>query len=330
MTVLLSFLPVLLFLGGLFLIDSFKLIRVWWLLLCLGWGMVAAVISLVVNNAVIEISGAGFEVSTRYVAPVTEELFKFVVIILMVQFRKIGFMIDAAIYGFAVGAGFALAENAWYWQTVSHFHVVIAIVRGLGTALMHGGTVSIAAVIVAAWVQRDFPILKAAAVAFLAAVVIHSGFNHFLLNPLIQSLLIIVLLPLVFYLVFLRSTQRMQQWLEVAFSSEITMLGMIRQGSFSNSRPGKYLMLLKEHFQPSVLIDMYCFLGLYLELSIKAKRNLLLKENGFAAIIEPDIQEKLAEFRQLRKNIGRAGEMALHPLVRMRQRDLWQFNQLEE
>jgi hypothetical protein len=77
------------------------------------------------------------------------------------------------------------------------------------------------------------------------------------------------------------------------------------------------------------LLDIYCFFSLYLELSIKAKRNLMLRENGFPVIPEPDIKDKLKELYQLKKQIGQAGELALLPLVRMRHRELWELSQLE-
>ena len=49
-------------------------------------------------------------------------------------------MIDAAIYGFAVGAGFAFIENIYYLHSLEHHKIVVWIIRGLGTAVMHGGT----------------------------------------------------------------------------------------------------------------------------------------------------------------------------------------------
>ena len=73
---------------------------------------------------------------------------------------------------------------------------------------------------------------------------------------------------------------------------------------------------------------MYCYIALYLELSIKAKRNLMLKENDFPIIVEDDLQPKLKELAQLRKQIGKIGELAISPLIRMNYRNLWKLNQL--
>jgi protease PrsW len=330
MVAIFGFVPVLLFLALLFLLDSFKLVKPRLLVLCLLYGIAATGLSYFINTWIVISTGMGFENLSRYAAPVTEEFLKVLVIFYLVAVRQVGFMVDAAIYGFAVGTGFALAENTWYyWNLGTDFNVLLAIIRGFGTALMHGGTMSICAIILIEGIQRNRAAWKAGGIGLLAAMLLHSLFNHFLLNPLMQTMLIIIILPLLLYLVFMHSTRHLQQWLEVAFSSEVDMLRMIRQGQFRNTRAGQYLASLKEHFEPQVLVDIYCFLSLYLELSIKTKRNLMLKENGFPVILESDIPSKLTEFKQVRKQIGIAGEMALYPLVRMRQRELWELNQLE-
>lgn len=325
-----GFFPVLLFLLCLFLLDSFKLVSVKWLVITLLWGVASAVIAFFLNTTAVDAFGLEQDTLTRYVAPVIEELIKASLILVMVARRQIGFMIDAAIYGFAVGTGFALAENLWYYiQLGDDFHMLLAVIRGFGTAIMHGGVVAIAAIILTEGVQRNHKVAVAGATGIIIAIVLHSAFNHFIFNPLLMTLLIIVLLPLIFYAVFIYTIKHLQDWLEVEFSNEVDMLSMMRKGQFRDTRAGQYLATLKEHFPPETMVDMYWFFSLYLELSIKAKRNLLLKESGFPAMKEPDIKEKLAELKTLRKQIGKAGEMALLPLVRMSHRELWELNQLE-
>ncbi len=330
MAVVFGFLPVLLFLFYLFLLDSFKLVRPHLLIWCLVYGIFAAGMSYVGNTFIANTAGVRFETLARYVAPLVEEVFKALLIIFLMIRRQIGFMVDAAIYGFAVGTGFALAENTWYYLHLGpDFNVLLAIVRGFGTALMHSGTISIFGIMLIEGVQSGKSFRRSSITGLLVAIILHSLFNHFFLHPMMQTMLIILILPLVFYIVFLKSNKHLQQWLEVGFSNEVDMLRMIRQGQFRNTRAGQYLASLKEYYEPKVLLDIYCFFSLYLELSIKAKRNLMLRENGFPVIPEPDIKDKLKELYQLKKQIGQAGELALLPLVRMRHRDLWELNQLE-
>jgi protease PrsW len=330
MSLIFGLLPVLLFLICLFLLDSFKLVKVHLLLLCLLWGILSAGISYYTNIFLSGHFSLSFESLSRYFAPLIEELLKFLILLLLVRKKQIGFMIDAAIYGFAIGTGFALIENLYYFiQLGDGFHPMLAIVRGFGTAIMHGGTVSICAIIIIEGVHRYNNILRAAIPGILTAIFIHGIFNQFILNPMFQTLLILTLLPLAFYFVLAHNTKQMQSWLELEFSNEVDMLRMIRVGKFRDTKAGNYLASLRQHFPPDVVVDMYCLSSLFLELSIKAKRNIMLRENGFPPIIEPDINDKLKEMKQLRKQIGKAGELALQPLVGISYKELWKLNQFQ-
>ncbi|NCC73170.1 MAG: PrsW family intramembrane metalloprotease [Sphingobacteriia bacterium] len=331
MSLIFGFFPVVLFLACLFLLDSFKLVKSRILVSCLVWGVISAGISYLINTRISSALRIDFETFSRWIAPVVEELIKLMLMLVLVKRRQIGFIIDAAIYGFAIGTGFALAENIYYLINLSvGFDAALAIVRGFGTAIMHGGTVALFGMMLIEGVRRSHHLFVSSLPGLVFAISLHSAFNQFMLNPLLQTLLIITILPATFVIVFNQSTKNLQHWLEVEFSNEVEMLRMIRAGRFTTTKSGTYLSTLKNHFSPEVLVDMYCFISLYMELSIKAKRNLMLRETGFSIIIEPDINEKLTELKLLRKNIGKSGEMALLPLVRMSYRELWKLNQLKK
>jgi len=323
-----SLLPVFLFLISLFLFDSFKLVRKNILLICLIWGIAAAGIAYFLNTALSK--SIDHQTFTRYLAPFIEESLKAILVLLLVLKRKIGFTIDAAIYGFASGAGFALAENIVYMvQLGSGSAMVIWIIRGFGTAVMHGGCTALMAMLLIAGIQREKSVIVAFIPGLLSAILLHSAFNHFMLNPYLQTALIIIILPVVFSIVFSRSANMLQNWLELEFSNEVEILSMIRKGQLLQTKSGAYLASLKKHFAPEIILDLYCYVSLYIELSIKAKSNLMLRENDFPIIEDQDISEKLQELKQLRRQIGKMGEIAIKPLVRMNYRELWKLNQLK-
>lgn len=329
MEIVFSLLPVLVFLVSLFLLDSFKLVSGKMLILCLIWGIIAALLSYHINTFLTHFYNISFITFSRYMAPLIEELMKIVVVIILLSQKKIGFTIDAAIYGFAAGTGFALAENVVYLIELGNESGIITwILRGFGTALMHGGASALFAMLLLLGIQRDKPIFLAAIPGLIASYMLHSLFNHFLLNPYLQTLMIALILPIVFTIIFNQSARLIQNWLEFEFSSEVELLRMIRQGTLSKTKAGNYLLSLKNYFNPETILDLYCYISLYLELSIKAKRNLMLKENGFPIIAEPDIIQKLDEMKQLRKQIGKMGAIAMQPLVRMKYREIWKLNQL--
>ncbi len=325
-----SFLPVLIFLLFLFLLDSFRLVRVPILVACLAWGLICTAAAWLLNNWILGVTNLSDATFSRYIAPITEEILKAALLVALIARRKVGFLIDAAIYGFAAGAGFSLAENIWYLAGSSpEMSPINWIIRGFGTALMHGGSTSVLAMILISSMNRSGKLWLAVWPALIAAMIIHSGYNHFPLDPLMQTLLIIAVLPVVFMMAFRYGNRKMHDWLEMELSSEIDVINMIRKGEFGTTRPGTYLLSIRERFSPETIVDMYCYLSLFLELSVIAKRNMMLRENGFQVVPEPGLDEKLAELASLRRQIGRTGEMALSPLLRMDYRNLWKINQLK-
>ncbi|MBU1369570.1 MAG: PrsW family intramembrane metalloprotease [Bacteroidetes bacterium] len=330
MEIIFSFLPVLLFLFILYMLDSFKLVKSKTLVMCLLWGVIAAFLAYYANNWLREQLSLKFEVFSRYAAPLTEEIFKVSLVVYLISRKKIGFTVDAAIYGFAAGAGFSLAENMFYLLVLNtETGMMVWLLRGFGTAMMHGGCTALFAMIILDGINRNKPLVVAFFPGLITGFLIHSVFNHFFLNPFLQTAVTFIVLPLIFVVMFQKSNAMLQNWLEIEFNSEVEMLRMIRQGNISHTKAGNYLISLKQHFSPEVLVDLYCYFSLYLELSIKAKRNLMLKENGFPLIEEADIIEKLMEVKLLRKQIGKLGELALQPLVRMNHRELWKLNLLK-
>jgi RsiW-degrading membrane proteinase PrsW (M82 family) len=330
MNFILCFFPVILFLTFLFLLDSFNLVSVKSLIFCLLWGALCAASAYFLNTMMANILDLDYSFLSRYVAPFTEETLKALFVFYLISKKKIGFMIDAAIYGFAVGAGFSLVENFYFlFKSSIELSTLTWIIRGIGTASMHGGCTSFFAILFIVGISRSENWLIASLPGLFLAYLLHSGFNHFPLNPVLQTLLILLVLPVIFVLVFSISNSRLQQWLEIEFNSEVEILNMIRKGEFRSTKTGIYLISVKERFAPGTIVDMYCYIGLYLELSIKAKRNLMLRENDFPIIVEADMESKLRELAQLRKLIGTIGEMTLAPLIRMNYRNLWKLNQLK-
>jgi hypothetical protein len=193
---------------------------------------------------------------------------------------------------------------------------------------MHGGCTAVLAMVMTAGVSRNGRIAGSLLAGLVPAILVHSGFNHFPVDPLLQTLAIILFLPLLFILIMRFSNKRFQHWLEIEFSSEVDLLHMIRRGELRSTKAGAFLMSLRDRFTPETVVDLYCYLALYLELSIKAKSNLMLKENGFPIAADKDIGRKLKELSHLRKQIGPLGEYTMAPLIRMNYRNLWKLNQL--
>ena len=312
-------------------LDSYKLIRLRTVLQLLAGGCVAALVSYGVNQGLLTGLALSSRMLTRFAAPAIEETLKALLVLVLLRRKRIGFLIDAAIAGFTVGAGFALAENVYYASVLSRFDPAIWLVRGFGTAIMHGGTTAIFSMLTKVLIDRRqsdawWLALPGLAVAF----VLHSSFNHFLVSPVISTVLIVLTLPPLLVLVFSRGERSLQSWLGTGFDLDSELLAAIRSGDFASSRPGQYLQTLRAHFEGPVLADMLCYLRLQSELSLRAKGVLMMRESGFPVKKDEETAAKLAELRYLLRSIGRTGELALAPVAHRSTHDVWQLQMLEE
>jgi hypothetical protein len=66
-----------------------------------------------------------------------------------------------------------------------------------------------------------------------------------------------------------------------------------------------------------------------LELSIKAKAQLLMKETGFNPQKESEIENMLSELEFLSKSIGKTGMRTLAPIIKLSGKDIWKLNLLK-
>lgn len=328
---LFAFVPVSMFLGSLVYIDSYKLVTMKRLARLIAAGAIAAVISYMINGILLRTTLIDHRIFTRFVAPAIEEGLKLVPLLFLLSARRIGFVIDAAICGFAAGTGFALVENLYYMSALTPRGIAFWVVRGFGTAVMHGGTTALAVMIIKVLFQRrEAEPFILVLPGFLFAFAIHSVFNQFILSPLASALAVTMVLPPLLVLVFAQSEKYLQSWLGTGFDLDTELLKAIRSGDFTSTRPGRYLQSLREHFDGSVVADMLCYLRLGAELSLRAKGILMLRENGLPEPRDTESAAKLAELQYLQSTIGRTGQLALAPILGRSTHDVWQMKLLEE
>ena len=69
--------------------------------------------------------------------------------------NRIGYKLDAVVSGFAIGAGFSVVENILYLTIFPDYGAGTWLVRGLGTAVMHGTTLALLAAIAHELAERE-------------------------------------------------------------------------------------------------------------------------------------------------------------------------------
>jgi len=265
--ILVSLLPVFIFLIILIYLDSYKLVKISTVLLIIVIGCAVALMSYGINKMLLNLLQFNIKSYARYIAPVIEESVKAAFIIYMISKKKIGFMVDAVIYGFAIGAGFAFVENIYYLSVVGSSSIFLWIIRGFGTAVMHGGTTAIFAILTKNIFDRSdkikilnyLPGLLSAVLyhslflvfipGLFSAIMIHSIFNQLLLPAIAITLLQLILLPMLIIFVFYRSEIALRNWMETGLNNDIDLLDRLTMGFFLNHMQANIFYLFKINFQ---------------------------------------------------------------------------------
>jgi RsiW-degrading membrane proteinase PrsW (M82 family) len=321
---ILAFFPVILFLGVLVLMDSFKLAKPSAIAMAIGWGIAAAFLC----NGVYTPLGPALSLSaasySQFIAPVVEETAKAAFILLLILRRRIGFPVDAAQLGFAVGTGFAVFENYHYLLVLSDASIVLWAVRGLGTAMLHGTATAVFAMLAQTATERhrDKKVLVFVP-GWISAVVIHAAFNLLPFSPVAMTATVLVALPLIVLWVFHRSEQATREWVGAGLDLDLMLHETFASDALPLTRFGTYLRELRQRFPGPVVADMLCLLRVELELSIQAKAVLIARDAGVTMPAHPDARAAVEEIKYLRGAIGRTGLLALGPVHVTSHRDDW-------
>src|SRR5262245_54444455 len=327
-SILIALVPVVVFLTALFFMDRFRLVRPDAVVSAILWGAGIALVSLGINRVLLEALNISPTMLSRYVAPPIEEGLKALPLLVWLKRGRMGFLVDAAILGFAVGTGFALVENIQYLNAMSG-SPALWVVRGFGTAMLHGGTTAIFAMMANAAADRQTGRAMAFIPGWAAAVIIHSAFNHRLLPAVAQTLVILIVLPLLMLWVFSRSERAMAEWIGAGLDLDVDLLQLINSDVFEETRMGRYLRDLRRRLDGRVVGDMFCLLRLELELAVQAKAMLMARDAGVDVNTDADFDALLREHDDLQRSIGRTGLLAIKPLQVSSRRDRWHRHVLQ-
>lgn len=322
--------PVVLFLAGMVVLDGYKLVSRRAVLTSLAFGGVAAVAAWALNHLVLDsglVTPGGLR---RWVAPVIEEALKASWIFLLVRRGRVAFLVDAGIHGFAVGTGFAVVENLYYAGSLGASGIPVWVVRGLGTAIMHGGATAIAGVVARDLSERH----RSIAVRWLLpgyglAVLVHAGFNQLPLPPQLATSCIVIVVPVMLVAAYERSERQTREWLGSTFDRDAELLQLIHTGEIADTKVGRYLSSLQAHFTGPVVADMLCLLEIRAELALRAKGRLIAQGAGVELPPDRDVLVRLRELRHLERSIGPTGLLAIQPFLSAGSRARWEVRLLE-
>ncbi len=321
--------PVGAYLAAIVWMDGYKLVRRRDLARTLLAGAAAALVALLVHRAALAREGVDLDAYVRYVSPPLEEALKAGILVTLLRRHRIGFLVDGAILGFAAGTGFALVENVWFLGTLEGVPVGLWIVRGFGTAVMHGAaTVLFVLAALQFSGERGARRGRGVAIGLAIATALHSFYNHFLFSAVLSTAAIAVLAPALGTVLFRQGEAALRRWLGLGFDANAELLELIESGDFGESHVGRYLRSLAQTFRGEVVADMLCYVRLHTELALRAKGELLAREHGFSTGYEKDIEERFQEMEYLERSLGPAGRRALQAVLEQGSREIWQLKML--
>lgn len=328
--VAIALLPVVAFLAALWFMDRFGMVEPRMVAAMLAYGGLAAVVSLWANDWLQHALAVSPARVSQFIAPVTEESAKAALLVALIATGRVGFLVDATVEGFAIGTGFALLENVWYLQILQHASLTLWIVRGLGTAVLQGGTTAIFAIASQTLADRYRDRLPLAFVpGWAAAVLLHSAYNYRVFPPVAEMLVLLMVVPLIVLATYEYSERATREWVGAGLDLDLELLSLMTSDAFMLTRFGRHLVALRERLAPSVIADMFCLLRLELELSVQAKALLLARGAGLILPASEDLERALAERRYLQNAIGADGLAALEPLQVSSHRDTWHRHLLQ-
>src|SRR5437764_4330534 len=254
----LALIPVLVLLAVLDWLDAFERVNLKEILALLLLGGLAALLAWPVSGRLLDTLPIGFSNYSRFVAPWIEEAIKGAMIIVLFRMNRIGYKVDAVIAGFAIGAGFSVVENIIYLIRFPDYGAGTWLVRGFGTAVMHGATLAVMATIAHEFAERetrkpanefDFRLWWFIP-GYLAAVALHMAFNQFPDRPLIAMPGAVIVAPLALIAIFYFGSHEAQRWLAVEVAEHRAALKALRTGRWPDGPAGERIGALAARLDP--------------------------------------------------------------------------------
>jgi protease PrsW len=332
-----ALLPVLLMAGLFAWLDVFKLMSPWEMIACVLLGTVAALVAWPLSGQMLDTLPMGYSFYSRIVAPWIEEALKGIALALLFFNNRIGFKLDAIICGFAIGAGFSVIENIFYLARFPELTTAVWLVRGLGTAVMHGATTAILAVTAHELCERALrrkggrgfnPVMLLP--GYVAASLLHMLFNQFPGHPMEVMIVTLVVAPIVLIGLMRLGEGETHRWLMEESEGHRQWLAGWSGGGFPADASGRRIAALAARSSPAeaTLIRDYCILKA--ELVVAAEEELLDRDRKLDEADEKRLRASIERLARLRKELGRTGYAALSRLLPFSRNDEWELSELKE
>lgn len=334
----LALLPVLALLAVFIWLDAFDLMNSREIALLLFAGAVGAVAAWPLAGRFLDTLPIGYSNYSRFVAPWIEEAIKAAIIIILFRMNRIGYKLDAVISGFAIGAGFSVVENIIYLVRFPDYGTGTWLVRGFGTAIMHGTTLAVLAAIAHEFAERetreaaadfDFSLMWFVP-GYGAAVALHTAFNQFPDRPLIAMLGAAIIGPIALIGVLHMGSAEAQRWLAAECAEHRDQVEALRSGRWPQGPSGKKIAALASRVDPESGRRIRRYWELQAWLVAEAEETMIEEAEGDAEYDAGQVRAAFDELDGLRRALGRSTFAALSALLPFSRNDLWEVSELRQ
>jgi len=176
---------------AIFALDFYQMGAFRSVILCFVWGGIAFALARFINRGVYFTHLVSYPDIPRYFAPVTEEILKAIILVYLVRRLDFTYFVDGAIYGFAVGIGFAIFENYDYILATPGMGLGVAIARVLSVNLIHASATALVGVTLGlARFKHTGGRLLLLLSGLTAAILLHGVFNNIVTRAIPGPILI--------------------------------------------------------------------------------------------------------------------------------------------
>ena len=333
-----ALIPVLVLLAVFIWLDAFALMSLGEVLILLLLGGLGALLAYPVSGRMLDTLPIGFSLYSRFVAPWIEEAIKALIIIGLFRLNRIGYKLDAVISGFAIGAGFSVVENILYLTMFPGYATGTWLVRGFGTAIMHGTTLAVLAAIAHEFAERetreaagDFDFSLAWFVpGYGVAVALHMAFNQFPERPLIAMMAALLVAPIVLIAILSFGTAEAQRWLAEESAEHRAQVEALRAGRWPTGAAGKRIAALAGRLDGESARRMRRYWELQAWLVAEAEEVMMEEAAGDAQFDPDQVRAAIDEMEGLRRALGRSSFAAFQALLPFSRNDLWEVSELRQ
>ncbi len=308
------------FLLIIYTLDLYASRTFWLVILCFAWGGIGGIgLAYMFNTyvAVPLIRNQGWDSTLLYVvfAPIAEEILKSLVLFYVSRRSEFTYFVDGAIYGFASGIGFSIAENFFYIFYFPTAGIALPLVRSFSVCLMHGA----ASGLVGAAVGRfRFQKRSGRGLAMLggwgAAILLHAFFNsvaktYWLSDLAGEAAVVPVQVGLglagvgLIALFISLGLREQRQWFAETLDRKMGVTGAEVRAALAYSSIDDVLEPIVEQF-PAQAEQVSALLLRQAQMGIKRKVQQQLDDPKLREEIGEEIAELQTEMEKLRKEIG--------------------------